>query len=336
MSSQPKPKRYLSLALKVGASALIIGYILTTVDVVAVWGVLQSANYALLTAAFLLHGVGIALSAYRWQDLLRTLGYKVPAPFLVNSYLVALFFNQFLPSTIGGDAIRAYDTARYAQAPLPVTLSAVVVDRVVGTFALFLMSVVAFFIGINTFGDDIGIVITLVIMLAIFAGLALLMSRGVAQRLRGLLSLPAIEKVAGKLRSFYTALLMYKQHPAVLGRSLISSLLLQINVVLHYYLISLALHQDVSVLYFFLVIPILIAVLLVAPSINGIGYREAGFVLFLGKAGVSATSAVGLSLTAFAMTVLLGVLGGIIFTLRRDRTELARPQGGEPEPARIN
>lgn len=330
---QPGRKRYLSLAMKILASGLVIGYILTSVDLPEVWAAIAAADYGLLLAAFLLHGVGYTLSAYRWQDLLRALGHRVPALFLVNSYLVALFFNHFLPTTIGGDAIRAYDTARYTRAPLPIAAGAVVVDRLVGTFALFLAAVAAFLIGINSFGANTGIIISLLVMLGIFVAIPLLLSRGVARRLRGLLALPLVNKVADKLRSFYGALVMYKQHRAVLGRALVFSLLLQINVVLHYYLISRALHQDVSALYFFLIIPILIIVLLVAPSINGIGYREAGFVLFLGEVGVSASSAVSLSLIAFAMTALLSVLGGIIFALRRERAPLAEAPGGQPEPA---
>lgn len=332
---QHSSKRYLSLALKIVASALIIGYILSTIDLPEVWAALRAADYRLLVAAFLLHGVGYTLSAYRWQDLLRAIGHRVPALFLVNSYLVALFFNHFLPTTIGGDVIRAYDTANYTRAPLPVTTGVVVVDRLLGTFALFLASVVAFLIGIQTFGSNSGVVITLAVMFAIFAAVPVLLSRAVAQRLSGLLKLPVVNKLAGKLRGFYGALVMYKQHPAVLWRGLFFSLLLQINVVLHYYLISLALHQGVSPLYFFLVIPILISVLMVAPSINGIGYREAGFVLFLGQVGVSASSAVSLSLIAFAMTALLSVVGGLIFALRRGRKRIPEPGAAQSEPAQV-
>ena len=324
-------RRYLSLILKILASALVIGYIMTTVDLPEVWRSIKAADYRLLIAAFLLHGVGYALGAYRWKDLLQALGYRVPVLFLVNSYLVALFFNNFLPTTLGGDTVRAYDTARYTQAPLPVALGVVVVDRLLGMLALFLASVAAFVIGINVFGNDSGIVITLSIMLGAFVAFGLLLSRGVAQRLRWVLDLPLIRKVAEKLRAFYGALVMYKQHRAVLARSLVFSILLQINVIIHYYLISLALHQNVSVLYFFLTIPILIVVLLVAPSINGIGYREAGFVLFLGKVGVAASSAISLSLIAFAMTVLLSLIGGVIFALRRERGAFGEPRNRQHE-----
>ena len=78
-------------------------------------------------------------------------------------------------------------------------------------------------------------------------------------------------------------------------------------------------------------IPIMIAILQVAPSINGIGYREAGFVIFLSRSGVDAEAAISLSLLAFSMTILLSAIGGIVFALRKEQVNLSTFKGGQQE-----
>ena len=78
-------------------------------------------------------------SAWRWQLLLRAQDVRVPARTLLSSYLVAGFFNNFLPSTIGGDVVRIRDTARPAQSKTLAT-TVVFVDRALGLMGLVLVA----------------------------------------------------------------------------------------------------------------------------------------------------------------------------------------------------
>jgi hypothetical protein len=86
--------------------------------------------------------------------------------------------------------------------------------------------------------------------------------------------------------------------------------------VLHYYLISLSLDLNISLVYFFIIIPIALVVLLFPFSINGIGLRENIYVILLSRIGVQASDAVALSWLAFGMLILQGAVGGIVFGLR--------------------
>ena len=310
------------LLAKVIASSLLVGYIIRSIDVYALYAAVSDADRSLLVLALLMHGIGFGVSAYRWQLLLNALGYHVPMTFLLNSVFVATFFNNLLPTTIGGDVVRAHDTARYTKSRLSVAFSVITTDRLTGLFALFVFAAIAFVAGLNVFGQDVGVRFVLAAMAGLFVVVGFLLNSRVARQLDRLLDLPLITRGAAKVRSFYEALLTYKQHKRILARVLLLSLVLQVNVIVHYYLVSLALHQGVSLLYFFLFVPILISVLQVAPSINGIGYREAGFVILLSKSGVDTASAVSLSLLTFGMTVALGALGGIVFALRRERIDL--------------
>lgn len=328
-------KNRLFFLFKLLVSGAIIAYIISTVDLQALQTAVTNANFTILLISFLMHGIGYIVSAYRWQRLLSAQGYHVPTMPLINSYFVATFFNNFLPTTIGGDAVRAYDTARFTRSPVASMLGIVAVDRLTGLMALFIASLVAFVLGLNIFGQDIAFSLTLVLMAVIILMAVLITNSKVTHLLNRTLTLPVISKVAGKIQNFYTALANYKQLKSELVKTVLLALILQANVIVHYYLISVALDQQVSLLYFFLIIPILIAGLQVAPSINGIGYREAGFVFFLSKVGVDTTSAVSLSFIAFSMIILLSLIGGLVFALRKERFDVHALKGSRQEVAKV-
>ena len=310
--------RRLAFPIRAITSLSLIGYILYTTDLNALWQAARQATASLLLLAFLLHGVGYLLSAWRWRTLLQAQGHRVPTAFLVQSYLVATFFNHFLPTTIGGDVVRAHDTARHTGASLARTLGIVTVDRLTGLFTLFLLACLAFLLGIKAFIQEPTIQIGLGIMLLLFALIALLLHRRGIAAVERLLTTRITRQLGDRVRPFYQAVLAYKRQQRAIGRALAIALLLQINVVMHYYLLSLALRQGVSLGYFFLIVPILLVILQVVPSINGIGYRETGFILLLARSDVEPASALSLALFAFGMQVLLGLIGGMVFIFRRE------------------
>jgi len=78
------------------------------------------------------------------------------------------------------------------------------------------------------------------------------------------------------------------------------------------YLVGLSLGLEVSLEYYFLSVPIIWLVTMLI-SINGIGVREGGFVLFFTAVGVSTADALLLSLLTFAQLLLIGLLGGVLF-----------------------
>ena len=83
----------------------------------------------------------LALSAWRWRRLLDAQGFPVPLRRLTSSYLVASFFNNFLPSNIGGDVIRVRDSARLTGTNTTTSLAVIAIDRILGFGALYVLAV---------------------------------------------------------------------------------------------------------------------------------------------------------------------------------------------------
>ena len=90
------------------------------------------------------------------------------------------------------------------------------------------------------------------------------------------------------------------------------SILAQILGAYLFWLIAKALGQHVGLMYFLMVSPIVCAVTFL-PSIGGLGFREMGWVYFLSRVGVAKGIAVGLSLVSFLFTIVIGVIGGILY-----------------------
>jgi len=94
------------LAVKIGVSLALLGYLLVTTDLEALLARVRAGDMLLLVAAVLLYTGMILLSMWRWRVLISAQGYPAPIRHLSASYLVATFFNNFLPSNIGGDVVR--------------------------------------------------------------------------------------------------------------------------------------------------------------------------------------------------------------------------------------
>src|SRR3954466_69096 len=131
-----------SLAITLAKAIVSIGLLallFSRVDVSRLWSVARHASPGWLAAALLLYFLMLLASAMRWGVLLRAQHVRLPFSFLTQSFLVATFFNNFLPSNIGGDVIRITDSAKAAGSKTLAT-TVVLIDRGLGVLGLALMA----------------------------------------------------------------------------------------------------------------------------------------------------------------------------------------------------
>ena len=130
------------IALKMMIAVTLIAVIVSKVNLDDVWLAFRMADKWLIAGAFLLYFVGLCIIATRWKLLLRVQGVSASLFTLIKSMMVAFFFNNFLPSTIGGDAMRAYDTWKLGGDKTQ-SVSIVFIDRLFGVFTLFILALLA-------------------------------------------------------------------------------------------------------------------------------------------------------------------------------------------------
>ena len=309
-------KSKIQFTLKTFVSIVLIIYLLSRTDYTAIYKSLISALplYLLLALSTLLFGK--LLSGYRWQLLLGAQDIRIPLKFLITSLFVGQFFNSFLPTTIGGDAIRAYDTAEASKEPAK-SLTTVFTDRFIGVLALVLLAVLALIVAF-LIGDDV--LFYLVPVLSVFflciIGLAIVLNDLLFESIVKGLRRIKLNRIADQVNKIYKSIQEMKVAPRTLLYAFVISLLLQINVVIFHYFISLALGLEVPILYYFIIVPVALTFLIVPFSINGIGLREGVFVFLLAGIGVSPSDAIALSLLSFFLVLTQAMIGGIIFAFR--------------------
>ncbi|HJW89040.1 MAG TPA: lysylphosphatidylglycerol synthase transmembrane domain-containing protein [Anaerolineales bacterium] len=309
-------KKNLLFLVKTLVSAGLIWYLLAQTEFSSVYSAMRTALPGWLLLSFSLLYVGKVLTSYRWQVLLAAQGIHIPLRTLIASVFVGQFFNSFLPTTVGGDAIRAYDTAAHSQETAKSIMS-VFADRLIGVFALALLALLGLVVAWFS-GQDVAFYITPVLVVFLICALGILTvfnRRLVAWFERAMRSL-RLGKLADRGMQAYRSVHELRDMPGALLIAFLVSVALQINVVLFYYFIGLSLTMGVSLLFFFIIVPVALVVLIIPVSINGVGLREGIFVFLLTALAVPTPEAIALSWLSFGLTLTQGVLGGIIFALR--------------------
>jgi uncharacterized protein (TIRG00374 family) len=275
-------------------------------DVVWVW----------LALSFSLHALGLLISAYRWQILARAQGDRVPLMFLAKSYLVGTFFNNFLPTRFGGDIVRIWDGSRYSKS-LVKSSAIIVVERMTGIIVLFVFALVA-----SLFRLDMARKIPVIwgALLLGLAGLTVLALFFFPFFGRGLEKVPAeglFGTIAQKFIVFRTTVLGYKDKRAELARATLWAFLLQLNVILYYFLIGKALRLDIAILDYFIFIPIVLLIQIIPVTINGLGLREGAYIEIFKFYGIAPETALSFSIIEIAFGLGVGLVGGIIYVSRK-------------------
>ena len=312
--------------VRVCVSVVLLVWVFLHADVRTLLDTLSGAHLGWILAAFLVNLAANVFGAYRWQLLLRSQGRDVAAPYLFGSYLVGLFFNNFLPSTIGGDVVRAASAKKRGGGTLTENLTVVLVERMIGLLATLSLGGIAALTGeAGRLDPRIGWALAAALVVSL-AGLYLALSSRVRSlTLRWVEKVP-ISFVRRTLTKMIAALELFGRARRALVANYVLSLGFQFLLIVHYWVIQFAFHEQVPFVTFVVVVPLVFCVMMLPIGINGLGVRESAFVWFLSRAGMDPATALALSLASYAIAVAQGLLGGVLHLVRELR---ARKEANE-------
>lgn len=301
--------------------ALGLGLLLYLALVIArpreIAAVLARASWRLLLLAFALHAVGLLFSAIRWKLILDRQGAGFGHGQLIGSLLVGSFFNLFLPTRFGGDVVRVSDTRRI-ETGMTGSLAVVVYERMSGIVALLVFALLASLLRIGFVREMPLLYVSLLVSLG---GIVLLVVAW--KRLpRGWLARrpcrrPWLRRILDRLDAFHGIILDFIGHRGLSRRVFFWAMLLQFNVVAHYFVIGRALGLGrIPLLDYFFSIPVMLFVLSLPISINGLGVRDLFLVQLFTLYGYPAEFAIAFSAIDLAFNAALGAIGGLIYILR--------------------
>ncbi len=294
--------------LRVALSLLTLSLLLKQVGGRDLLTALKDASGGLLLSAWALFLVGVVIRVFRWRALLHGLGLRPPFLLLLKLYLVGGFFNSFLPSGFGGDVVRVLELGRDAE-DRSAALGTVVVDRLTGILSLLVLGLI-----VLPFAK--GLEPWLVWVFAVVAGTgsaagALLLEGRLLRRLTSRLPAKLSLVGQGKLAQVYAA--VTGSGSKAVWLALVYSTLFNLTNIGVHWLCARAVGIELSLSFYFVVVPLLSLALLVPVSVGGLGARDWVAQALLAPTAVPEPTTAAWTLSVWAVTAAAGLIGGAIY-----------------------
>jgi len=294
-------------------------------DAREVFEILKSSNKVIIFFAIFINALLSVALAYRLKLLMSGQNVQLSINDAVYLTFIGYFFNNFLPTSIGGDIAKAHYASMRTD-NRAASYAAVLTDRILGLIATLLIAITGiFFIGKaidNKF--IIWMVPGLLIFTVVFMAMILRKSDLAGKPPSGKSGI--INKIKEKILKLYAAINLYRKSPTLLIKAIALSIGLQAMAIFSVYLFILCIGGDIALFRLFLIIPLVWAVSML-PSLNGLGVREGAFIYFL-KSYIGHEKAFAVSLLWLGMIMLYSVAGGFFHLIWKvDKGQGTRDRG---------
>jgi uncharacterized protein (TIRG00374 family) len=301
--------RWIRLAVAIG----LLTWLLAASQPAAVWRAMRGASVPLLAAAVALTLVDRALMAWRWLLLLYPLphGQRPRLRPVMRIFFVSTFVGTFLPGA-GGDIYRAYSLSRMGVSGVE-SAASVLMDRLLGVLSIVLVGVGAL-LAARTLVRIPGMWMMLLAasalcvaaVLAVYSERVAALGQTIAARL-------PYQKARRLGSGLIDAVRRYAHHHAEVTNVLVTSILVQVIRVVQAYCLGESLGLGVPLWVYFAFVPTILLIMLLAPTVAGLGTSQAAFPWLFGAAGVAMDPAVALSILFVALGIVGNLPGALLY-----------------------
>jgi uncharacterized protein (TIRG00374 family) len=311
-------RRLLVFAAKLTVSVVLIGFLLARIDLGEIRAAAANPHWGWLAGALLIYGLSAFGGALQWSWILKAAGIEAPAREIRRLYFIGLFFNNFLPANIGGDAYKIVDLGRREQRPQAV-FCATLLDRLVGLGALAFLALVVY-AGCTLAGIALpqSALFLVPVLLLILTVVAFLLSRRIGSRLPAFFAALKMGRVADQTAKITAELVHFRHRTRWLAGIFAFSTGVQLLRMLTHLAVAAGLGYTLSAtqsLQLLVLIPLLAISLTLPITINGIGLRESVSANLLTWAGLAAPHAVAMEVAAYLVQVVFSLQGGVLLWL---------------------
>lgn len=284
----------------------IFAFLFIFVDIQKVLAEIVSANLLFLFIAVLAQFLSTLLASYRWNIIMQILGFKERFYFYFRSYFKGSFFNQLLPSNIGGDAVRVLDLTSFGYS-LKLSIFGIIIDRVFGILALLFLGLIAGFFAKDMIPKGLYETINIIFVLGILGVVVLTFYN----RVRPLLNLKITSYIRDISASFNAVFSNYK----LFSIQFLYSIFVHIFSIFSIFFIAKAVGIDKEASLFLTLIPIVILLMAIPISLAGWGIREGAMVGLFSLVGVNKELILSVSLI-YGFVVIITIVPGFFYWLK--------------------
>lgn len=297
----------------------MLGFLLQEVKLRSLVPVWDPSTIALLAGGIAFTTLGIVLSAYRWQRVLAAMQLPAKLGPLLHAYLASQFLSNFLPSTIGGDALRVTRLSALSRdenggaGGTPAAFASVVLDRMSGWLILPVLCLAGLLINPSLLhlgrSSRAALAISLAALVALVAVVAAAGSPHLGGRLAG------HDSWLRFLGAVHLGLARMARRPGAALQVIVASVIYQLAIVAAGIMAAKAIGIHIGPTALLAFIPVVSIVQVLPVTVGGLGVREGAFTLFLQPLGVPAGQAIALGLAMYAMHLIASLLGAPSFAV---------------------
>lgn len=309
-----------ALALRIGITLTLIGVVMWRMDLDAFLSRVTTFDPTWTALAFLTVFAAIVVSAWKWGLILQWRKHPLAYARLLRHYFVGLFFNNVLPTTVGGDAVRAWETTKDT-GEVPEAVSSVVSERLIAGVALGITALLGLpFVDVS---PRLAWLVTLFLVIDL-ALVALFLIPKVADGIVLKLLPRRFSGLHGAVSGTVAVVRETLKNPALFVKVTILSILFQVFVAAVNACIFKAMGVPVSLAQCIIFTPMIFTVTMLPISLSGLGVREAAYWYFFSQIGVGQVDAVVASLAFFVIVGLASLPGAPLFVLGNRRNSASR------------
>lgn len=311
----PAPGALRGNLIKLGVTISLIGMLLWRLDLreLAARASAFSAGWTALAFAAVLGAIWI--SAWKWGAILHSRDSALPFSRLVHHYFIGLFFNNVLPTTVGGDAVRAWETSKDT-GEVPEAMGSVVSERLIAGVALGMTAL----LGLPFVETSPRLLLFVIVFLIVDLALVALFlvprcAEGIVAKILPPRFAGLTEAVSGTVGVVRATL----KDRRLFIKVVLLSVLFQILVAAVNACIFNAMDVPVSLAHCIIFTPMIFTVTMLPISLSGLGVREAAYWYFFSQIGVGQVEAVIASLAFFVIVGICSLPGAPLFVVNRRR-----------------
>ena len=264
---------------------------------------------------------------YKWDLLLKVKGSSMGFFRTAWIFFVSTFVGVFLPTTVGTDAARAFNSARYVSDSTEAA-SSVAVDRFLGIAALLIMVLGSIVFSQGLLANTNILTTALALITILITAVWLFNRKELLRKIGGRFGFFEDNVLTKWFKGLYSSLYRYKNHKQTILLAFGLSLMTVVLRVLMVYFLSLSLRLAIPMYHCFIFVPSILLFARLPITISGIGVRESAFVYFFSYIGIAAYSALAVSLLYYFLGLIAVLPGGVIYAItgmprQKERVEAA-------------
>jgi len=292
--------------IKLAITGLLLFLILKNVNPQNTWQQLTSVSPLMFALALVLQVASNSMAAGRWFLIMQRIGFKQSFSFYLGSYFKGAFFNQGLPTSIGGDGLRVLDCTRNGRTED--AFYGVFIDRIVGLAGLLLLNIVALLYNRTILPQKITALLLVILTLLLIGIASLFFIRNIAFFSRG-----RFLSHLGRLSERYYQVYSSPLSAAIqIGLSVVTHLLAMAA----FFILGQAMGLDYPLSVYLVLVPPVVLLIILPVSLAGWGIREGALVGFFLLIGADKAKVVSFSLL-YGLTALTASLPGLLVYLKQ-------------------